>query len=515
MTGGSNCDNNEEIFYTDLNASTGAPTGTKRQVTQTTPTNPGDVVNILNYGKRMSRDGRYIAFDSYADLTAANNPIQTSFALYVYDTTLMTNAFRQVAPRSDADTAATGGDLAHYPGFTDYDSGNSPQTLVLETRLNITPAGVVPATASDGLNPNPVRPAQVYSYPLTTPPMSATFKRLTLLPLPSVFLTLIQPLTTDELKRMSFNLARTEVGTGNPDLQSEAYYFLLPTVISQTAAGLNFATGASRIPVTASPVPTATPTPSLIPTLGPTPTPSPSPTPQTPPAVQGVSPGMLAIVDFTTGFNQPVAAQTAVGSLQRRFNLPMELSGVTMTINGAACGLKMVSRREITFVVPSGLTARDEPYPVVINNNGVVIKGSVVIVQARPDVFNFNEVPGPNGRARIFNATNRVLTREPFNVTTLRYRGGVRVPTVLRLYLTGVSGATELNFKIFVNGQMIPVNNILSDAILREPGIFTVDFSLPPSFAMAGDVPIVVTIETSTSTFTSRLEDTAPVFRIL
>ena len=148
---------------------------------------------------------------------------------------------------------------------------------------------------------------------------------------------------------------------------------------------------------------------------------------------------MLAIVDLTTGFSQPVAAQTAVGSLQRRFTLPIELSGVTMTINGVACGLKMVSRRQIMFVVPPALAASDTPYEVVINNNGVIAKGTVVIVIARPDIFTFNEVPGPNGRARIFNATNRVLTREPFNVTTLRYRGGRRVPTVLRLYLTGVA----------------------------------------------------------------------------
>ena len=74
-------------------------------------------------------------------------------------------SFRQNRPRSDADSAATGGDLRHFPGFTDYD-GLAPKTLVFETRMNITSAGMIPTTEADGLNPNPARPAQVYSYPI-------------------------------------------------------------------------------------------------------------------------------------------------------------------------------------------------------------------------------------------------------------------------------------------------------------------------------------------------------------
>ncbi len=42
---------NEEIFFTDLDAA-GFPTGTKKQVTTTTPTNPGDPVNILDLGRQ-------------------------------------------------------------------------------------------------------------------------------------------------------------------------------------------------------------------------------------------------------------------------------------------------------------------------------------------------------------------------------------------------------------------------------------------------------------------------------
>ena len=506
MTGGSNSDGNDEIYFSDL-AANGEPTGTRRQITQTTPTAPGDIVNILNYGRRMSRDGRYIAFDSYADLESSGAPIQTSFALYVYDTTAATAPFRRIGPRSDADSAATGGDLAHYPGFTDNDANGTPSTLVLETRLNIKADGTIPATAADGLNPATERPAQIYSYPLTVP-ATATFTRLTRLPVPSLVLASVQPIPSDSRSRMVFNMARTEVGTGNFDLLSEGYYLLVPAASSEsTTTTLNYFTGASRIPVSPSPVPTPTP--------GATPTPSPSPTPQTPAAVQGVSPGMLAIVTLTPAFSQPAAELTAVGSLQRSFTLPIELGGVTLSVNGAAAGLKMVSGNQITFVVPPGLTPRTEPYPIVINNNGVVIRSSMTVVIARPDVFTFNPVPGPNGRARAFNATNRVLTGEPFTVTTLRFRGGRRVPTVLRLYLTGVQGATAANFSIRIGSVTIPPTQILTSAILVEPGVYTVDFTLPATLDMAGDVPVVVSIISGNETFSARLDDTAPRIRIL
>src|SRR5262249_28311579 len=156
-------------------------------VTTTTVVNPGDVVNILNPGRRMSRDGRYIAFDSYADLSgSAGN--QGGFATFLYDTTLATAPFRQIGPRSDADSGASGGDLPRYPGFTDYDGTGTPQTVVLQTRLNIKPDGTIPTTSSDGLNDNVARPSQIYSYPLNVPAASAIFTRITKLPTPINFL---------------------------------------------------------------------------------------------------------------------------------------------------------------------------------------------------------------------------------------------------------------------------------------------------------------------------------------
>lgn len=536
MPTGTNTDFTEEIFFADIDPSGNPSAGERKvQVTTTSPATPGNIVNVLDFGKRISRDGRFIAFDSYAAFETSGNPIQTSFATYVYDDTPplppagqpSLPKFVKVLPRSDADSAATGGDLRRFPTFTDY-QGSAPNTLVFESRMNITTAGPVASNAADGLNPNETRPAQVYSLPLNqirTP--GQTFTRQTKLPAPFQALAIVQPLTSNSLSRMTFSLQRTEVGTGNFDLLSEVYYLLSPTTTrASNTCCAQFYTGATRLPISQSPVPspsptaTVTPTPSPTPTGSPTPSPSPTATPiGTATAVQGVSPGMLAIVDVTTGFLGTVAPQTAVGSLQRNFTLPIELSGVTVTVNGAASGVKKVSSREITFVVPPGFAPSTTPYELVINNNGRVYKTTLIIVPTRPDVFSFNEVPSPGGRTRIYNATNRVLTREPFNVTTLRYRGGRRVPTVLRLYLTGVQGAAggpNGNFDIRLGGVQIPRANIAAvGAVLREPGVYSIDFTLPPGLDMAGDVPVVVTISAGTSVFYGRGDDTTSFVRIL
>jgi uncharacterized protein (TIGR03437 family) len=393
-------------------------------------------------------------------------------------------------------------------------------------RLNIKPDGTIPATAADGLNPDETRPTQIYSYPLDVPAASATFTRLAKFPTATTFIASTQLLTGDSIERMAFNLGLSELGTGNFDQQSEVYYFLQPEADAQTPVTTQLATGASGLPVSASavpsptpvgsPSPTATPSPSPSPSPTPTGTPTPSPTPTvvTPPAVLGVAPGMLAVLDYQGGVERPIVSRTAVGSVERAFMLPIELSGLSMTINGAACGLKSVSRHRIEFVVPAGLLSAvaGTSYPLVINNNGLQMKTTVTIVPARPDIFRADMVRAPLGRAKAFNVTNTVHTTEPFAVRTIKRKGNKLVPSVLRVYVTGVSTTSGLTLR--VGGSNISGASLLS-ATLVEPGVYAVDFQLPAVLDHAGDVPIVALVTFGTTEFSSRLEDTAPRFFIL
>jgi uncharacterized protein (TIGR03437 family) len=226
---------------------------------------------------------------------------------------------------------------------------------------------------------------------------------------------------------------------------------------------------------------------------------------------------MLIYINLNVPPTPVLTAEVAVGSLSRSFTLPIELSGVTVTINGTAAGIKSVGERDIEFVVPPAiaLTGTAAAYRIVVNNNGAVVTGEVVIVPARPDVFTTLPVPGPGGRARSVNATNTVQTREPFTIRTLRRRGGRLVPSVLRLYLTGVNGVTAANIRIRVGATEIPAAQIITSAVLVEPGVYTVDFTLPTSLAGSGDQPIVVSVLSGTTEYFARLSDTAPRFSIL
>ncbi len=552
MTGGTNpsTSRNEEIFYADLVAGSPSDGTVKKQITTTTPTNPGDPVNILDLGHRMSRDGRYIAFESYADLaTVPNGANKTSFALYLYDTQAPApmpgnSPFRQIGPRSDADSAASGGDLQHYPNFTDYNKSGAATTLVFETRLNIKPDGTIPTIASQGLNPDPQRQGQIYAYPLDVPAAMATFTRLAKFPNTSLqILASTQLFPSNSLERMAFNFSLSELGTGNFDLRVEVYYYLLPAVDTQTPVTISLATGATRIPVLAAVVvATGTGTASGTPTSSPTSTPSatstatstatatatgspsgsgtatptftPTATPQTPPAVFGISPGMSAILNYQSGIDPPIVARSAVGSINRSFTLPIELSGLSMTINGAACGLKSVSRHRIEFIVPPGLSSAltGTNYPLVINNNGVVMKSTVTLVPARPDIFNTEGLIGPGGRAKLFNVTNSVHLTEPFSVRTIMRKGNKLVPSVLRIYLTGVANLGSGPITVRIRDTVIPASTA---PVLVEPGVYTFDFALPRALSHAGDVPIVVSVNGGTIKYNSRLDDTTSFVFIL
>lgn len=199
-------------------------------------------------------------------------------------------------------------------------------------------------------------------------------------------------------------------------------------------------------------------------------------------------------------------------------------------MGGVACGIRSLTSRQIEFVVPPGLTGTSDgkSYPVVINNNGIVIKGTAVLVPARPDIYTDPprtdlELAFPFTRARAFNVTETVATREPFAVRSLRgtsYRRQVKLVganasqlpafTILRIYLTGANSnvvtANDISIRIG-NAPPISGNSIKSNPILVAPGIYTIDFQLPAALAGAGNQPVIVSIG---GVYNSRLDDTAP-----
>lgn len=515
-TGGSNADGNLEVFYADLDANA-APTA-QRQITVTTRTIPEQTVNFSTYGRRISRDGRFLAFESLSDNPGNGGTIRDGYALYVFDATPPAPAtaptIRQIGEQSFADAANLGGDFRRYPVFTDY-VGATPQRLVFTSRFNYTANGTIPATASEGLNPDNNRPVQLFATPLfragtgTEPPIVPTvnLRRLTRNTINNVGFNDIQLFTSNSLRRSAFSQIG-EFGGGNSEFNNEAFYLLtLSEQTSSETGTFSYRTGASARPV-GSPLPI--PSPSVSPSA------SPSPTPITPSAVTALAPGMIATVEINSfrpsvsAFVPPSAASTA-----RSFELPIELNGVSVIVNGAAAGIYSVDERtnQITFVIPPGTFTGAVPFVVI--DNGRVRRGTIPIVTSQPDIFNLSGVQTfGGGRARIFNVTRRVAQGEPFTVFTFDDRPRVRVPTVLRVFLTGVipRTATAGQISIRIGSVTIPGTQIVTAPTSSgRPGEYYIDFRLPSELNNAGDVPIVITVNGQTS----RLDDTAPRLRIL
>jgi hypothetical protein len=482
----SNPDNNAEVFVADFGA------GGLSNIKQVTRTQNGTLTaNVLSPGRRLSRNGALIALESRATdpkaNTAVTNPI---LGLFVY--TVSSDSFVEVGTRPQFD------DLFRFPAFTDYNGSREPASLVFASRVNFRPDGSLPATAQASEGLNPTNSPQIF---LTSLPVSSsnTFIRLTKTP---AFNSLgsTRFATSNTRKRIAFALGGVDFGTGNTDFSIEIYYLLTPTITAQSAAVLSFFTGASNMPVAA-----ATP----VPSPSPSPTPTPSPVPGAP---LGLAPGELAIVRSTVAL-APSDATVGPGEENdpnaddpRSPALPIELNGVSVSVNGAAAGLRFVgnSSKQINFVVP--VSAATGVATVAINvldagaNTDTLLRGFVLIIPGQPDILTTSS--GAGGRAGALNTNG---TAEPFSVTTNNS------PTVIQLSLTGVRNAVRSEITVTVG-----TTAITGDAIqlvlpnVKMPGFDFINFALPASLAGAGDVPIVVTFTRGGLTTTSRPADTAP-----
>jgi uncharacterized protein (TIGR03437 family) len=504
---------NGEVFVATLNSTTGAVQAT-RQVTRTPPeTRVGAQfisVNILQPGRRIARDGSRIVFESTGVFNSdgtLNGALADSYGIYIANVSGGSTTFEQVGQRPPSDQL----ELPYrWPTFT----GDSTR-VVWASNLNYNADGTLSTTAGAGLNPKNL--AQVFSAPVTA---LTTVARVTNFAtgVPGAVhgsFNPLQPFPSDNIRRMAISL-RSEQGSGNADASSEAFYQLIPVATSETPAPsptpatspapVSFFTGASDRAVVA---------------------PSPSPTP---PDVPGLSPGMLGIARSTLVLapsTLEVDKNTAHES-QRRPPLPVELTGVSVTVAGAAAGLYFVAPNQINFVVPPGLASSTTAQPVVIFNNGALTRTSLVLNFAQPDIF--TSTNGPGGRAAALNVTNPCVAPagEPFSVTTTRPAGsgatGVctsaeteTAATQLLFMLTGVRNVTTANATITVRigtTDIVSTNDANSPVRVSRsntPGFDQIIVTLPASLAGAGDVPVVVTVATtSAGTFTSRPAETAP-----
>jgi uncharacterized protein (TIGR03437 family) len=386
---------------------------------------------------------------------------------------------------------AAPGDVTHFPGFTDY-TGTSPGTIVFSSALNFKSDGTFPTADQDATGLNPARVSQLFA---TSLPAQTTgpFTRLTNIQGTNV-LAPLNSLPSNSRRRIAYSLGGADLGGGNGDLSAEVFYNLIPLATTDSPATISVFTGASLVPV-ASPSPTASPSGS------PSPSPSPSPT-GSPAAGPLVAPGLAAgeLARITSSASLAPSAGATVNASVTSFApaLPVELKGVSVSIRGAAAGMYSVSSSAISFVVPGGLPTG--VYPIVINNNGTVIRGNIAIVAAQPDIF--TDPIGPGGTAIVCNATaednpatlGACIVQPNYSITSDN-GSGTQVPTILRLSVTGVRGTVASLANVIVGTTSIVANKVTT---ADQPGFDFVYITLP-SAVDRGNLPVVVRVGAATS----------------
>jgi hypothetical protein len=485
-----NADGNAEVFTAIFSGST---VSNMFQVTRT----QDNIVNanLFSPGRRLSRNGTFIAFESRAtDPKSGSAPAANSVrGLFVY--TVGSDTFVEVGARTD--------DLIRFPTFTDYNGSLAPSSLVFVSAVNYRVDGTVPPDnlASEGLNPGGSTNIFLTQIPASS---SNTFTRLTNTPALTSSFGGGQPIASETRKRIAFALGGIEFGGGNQDFSLEVFYLITPQITDVSAAVLSFFTGASNMPVTA-----ATP----VPSPSPSPTPTPSPVAGAP---IGLAAGELSIVRSTVALAPSDATASGASETLRTPALPVELNGVSLSINGGAAGLYWVGdeSKQINFVVPRGTVPVLAVVAVNVLNTGAntdtLFRGLLNIVAAQPDIF--STTSDAEGRAIAFNVTNpQNRTMEPFSVTSTN-ESGATVPTVIELSVTGVRGAAVGEITVTVGTTAITGTGIILVRPNPEmPGFDIINFTLPESLAGAGDVPVQVTFtRTGGITTMSRPAATAP-----
>jgi uncharacterized protein (TIGR03437 family) len=471
-----NSDSNAEIYVARLTS--GGAVASNFQVTRTTASNNFTTVNVLSPGRRLSRDGNLIAFESTADLTGSG-AIQVSNAVFVYN--IAANSFTQFSPRA----ASSGNEILRFPVFTDYNAAGTPDKLIFASRLTFRADGSAPPSPTDSSSLNPNSTNQLFSVRLAAP---NAFTVLTNTPNPSLaVIPLFQQYASDSQQRLIFTLNSTELGGGNSDNSAEVFYLLTRTGTDASGASAFF-TGLSGRSVTVG---------------------------ATAPALSAFAPGMIGLVTLRGAAPMPMSSATPNGAsaAQRRPSLPFELGGVTLSINGAAAGLYSVTSDQINFVVPPGLapTSGTNTYNVVINNNGSTIRSQLQIVSAQPDL---GVKDGTSNRAAVFNVTGGMMMMdEPpngFSTTTAIISSGqtTTVPTVLGFILTGVRNAQASQITVTIGTTDITGASIKAVSATDTPGFDEIDVEIPASLAGLKNQPVVIKV--GGTTVTSRT-DTPPL----
>jgi uncharacterized protein (TIGR03437 family) len=215
-----------------------------------------------------------------------------------------------------------------------------------------------------------------------------------------------------------------------------------------------------------------------------------------------VAPDSLATV-----YGSGLAASTAQGAPDAGGNLPLELAGVRVEINGRAAQLAFVSPGQINLVIPA-LTETGTAQVTVKSSGAQTASGAVQVALTAPAVFSADG--SGSGEAAALNAVT--FARGPFAVLT-EANGGADKRTRVAIYCTGVRYAgnpsrdqTKNNVAASLLAVVAPHNgDALSTTVEYAgpapgfPGLDQVNLVLPIEAAASSSLEFVIAVQSALS----------------
>jgi uncharacterized protein (TIGR03437 family) len=213
-----------------------------------------------------------------------------------------------------------------------------------------------------------------------------------------------------------------------------------------------------------------------------------------------VAPDSLASI-----FGVNLAGSTASATLDLSGQLPTQLAGTSVEVNGEAASLLYVSSSQINFVVPADAATGTANVLVRNTSTGAAQSAAMLVQSTAPAVFSAGGTG--KGPGAILNAVTYATA--PF--LTVTDIAGSDQPTILAVYATGIRYAANVGASAAdASGNTYNLTVVFAGPAPGYFGLDQVNIVLPPDLDGTGVVSLFLTAEASTSNVVTFLMGSLP-----
>ena len=204
-------------------------------------------------------------------------------------------------------------------------------------------------------------------------------------------------------------------------------------------------------------------------------------------------------------FGVNLAGSTASATLDQNGQLPTQLGGTSVEVNGEAASLLYVSSTQINFVVPGDTVTGTANVLVRNTSTGAAQSAAMLVQSTAPAVFSADGTG--KGPGAILNAVTYATA--PF--LTVTDIAGSDQPTILAVYATGIRYAANVGASATdASGDTYNLTVVFAGPAPGYFGLDQVNIVLPPDLDGTGVVSLALTADGSASNLVTFLMASLP-----